>query len=69
MLRLRLYGKPRCVGSQKRKRGVFVLPVLGEIEVDAANEVPGGMAAFEELLHGEVGRGQFDIEGRVDAMP
>ena len=27
------------------------------------------MAAFEELLHGEVGHGQFDIEGCIDAMP
>jgi hypothetical protein len=27
------------------------------------------MAAFEELLHGELGYGQFGIEGRIDAMP
>ena len=69
MLRLRFKRKPRRVGRQECKRRVFVLAVLGEIEVHAANQVPGGMAAFEELLHGELGYGQFGIEGRIDAMP
>jgi hypothetical protein len=65
MLRLRLNREPRRVGRQECKRRLFVLPFLGEIEVHAANQVPGGMAAFEELLHGELGYGQFGIEGRI----
>ncbi len=69
MLRPCLKRKPRRVGRQEGKRRVFVFAVLGEIEVDAAHEVPGGMAAFEKLLHGELGCRQFGIEGRIDAMP
>jgi len=69
MLRLRLHREPGRVGRQECKRRVFVLPVLGKIEVYAAHEVPGGMATFEELLHREIGCSQFGIEGRIDAMP
>jgi len=69
MLRLRLTRKPCRVGRQECKRRFFVPSVLGEIEVHAANEVPGGMGSFEELLHGELGCGQFSIEGRIDAVP
>ena len=59
----------RCAGRQEGKRRVFVLSVLGEIEVDAANEVPGRMPTFEKLMHGELGCRQFGIEGRIDFLP
>ena len=67
MLRLAFGRKPRRVGRQERERRLLVLAVLGEIEVHAADQVPGRMAALEELLHGEPGLGQLGIEGRVDA--
>ena len=69
MLGLGLSRKPRRVGRKKRERGVLVLPVLGEIEMHAPDQVPGRMTALEELLHGELGLRQLGIEGRIHASP
>ena len=69
MLRLRLNRKSRRVGRQKRKRCVFVLSILGEIEVHAADEVPSRMTALEEILDGELGCSELGIEGGIDPMP
>ena len=54
MLRLGLRRQPRRVGRQERERGVLVLPVLGEIEMHASDQVPGGMPRLEEFLHREL---------------
>src|SRR5215472_7324115 len=69
MLRLRLKRKSRRVGRQECERRVLVLPILREIEVYPAHKVPGGMAAFEELLHCELSDSQFGVEGGIDAVP
>ena len=55
--------------SQKREWGVLVLPVLGKIEMNAPNQVPGRMTALQKLLHGEPGISQLSIEGRIHALP
>ena len=67
MLRLGLRRKPGRVGREKRERRLLVLPVLREIEMHASNQVPGRMAALEELLHGELGFRQLGIEGCIHA--
>ena len=69
MLRLAFGRKAGRVGRQERERGRLVLAVLGEIEVHAADQVPGGMAALEELLNGEPNLGQLDIESCIDSLP
>jgi hypothetical protein len=51
MLGLGRSRKSGRVSRKKRKRGVLVLPILCEVEMHAPNQVPGGMTAFEVLLH------------------
>ena len=55
MLRLGLRRQPRRVGRQEGERRFLVLAVLGQIEMHAPDQVPGGIAALEELLNGEPG--------------
>ena len=69
MLHLCLDRKPGRVGRQERERCVLILPVLGKVEVHAADQVPGGMATFKEFLCGEPGLGQLGVEGRINATP
>ena len=69
MLRLGLRRQPRRVGGQEGERGLFVLAVLGEIEMHAPDQIPGGMTGFEEVLNSNAGFGQFNIEGRIHASP
>ena len=69
MLRLGRRRKPRRVGRQKRERRLLVLPVFGQIEMHATDEVPGGLTALEELLHRQLGFAQFGIERRIHASP
>ncbi len=51
MLRLGRGREPRRVGRQKGERSLFVLPVLGEIEMHAPDQIPGGMTGLEEFLN------------------
>ena len=43
-------GKPGRVGGEKREGSLIIPAVFGEIEVHAANQVPRGVAALEEVL-------------------
>ena len=69
MLRLGLRRKPGRIAREERKRGFLVLSVLGKIEMHAADQVPGRMAALEKLLHGELGLRELGIESRIHAAP
>ncbi len=40
------------IGGEKGERGLFVAAVLGEVEVDAPDEVPGRVEGLEEVLEG-----------------
>lgn len=44
-------GQASGVGGEEGERRRVVLTVLGQVEVDAANEVPGRAAVPEEVLH------------------
>src|ERR1022692_16467 len=43
--------KPVRVGCEKRERRLLILAVFGEIEMYSANEVPCGVATFQEVLN------------------
>ena len=43
-------GKPGRVGGEKCEGSLIIPAVFGEIEVHAANQVPRGVAALEEVL-------------------
>lgn len=47
MLRLTLGREPMAVGRKKREGGVIACLVLGQMEADAANEVPRGAMMFK----------------------
>ena len=61
--------KPCRVGRQERERRNLVAPVLGEIEMDAPDQVPGWMSAFQERLHGEPCIRQFHIKRCIHDAP
>ena len=50
MLGFGVGGKPGRVGGEKREGSLIIPAVFGEIEVYAANQVPRGVAALEEVL-------------------
>ena len=50
MLGFGVCGKPGRVGGEKREGSLIIPAVFGEIEVHAANQVPRGVAALEEVL-------------------
>ena len=51
VLRPRLRRQPWRVGREEREGRLGVLPVLGKIEIDSADQVPGRMARLQEILH------------------
>src|SRR5690349_4563805 len=55
MLRPGLCGKSCRKGCQEREWGLLISPVLSKVEMHAANQVPGWVAAFEKRLYGELG--------------
>jgi hypothetical protein len=69
MLRLGLRRKTRGVGGQKRERGIGVPAVLRKVEMHAAHQVPGGVAALQKILHAALGFGQLHTESRVQLLP
>ncbi len=50
MLCLAVARQAAGVGGQKRERCFLVLAVLGQVEVNAADEIPGWVKVFEEVL-------------------
>ena len=69
VLGLRVRRQPRGVGRQEGERRVGVLAVLGQVEVDAPDDVPGRVLPLEEVLHRRLRPGQLGAEGRVDRVP
>ena len=69
VLRLALDRKPRRIGRHECERRGLVLPVLGQIEVHAADQVPGRIAGLEEVLWGKPGLRLLGFERGIDAMP
>ena len=69
VLGLRLRRQPRRVRRQEGERRLLVPAVLGEVEVDAADQVPGRAPAREELLNRGLRLGQLHAERRVDRVP
>ena len=64
-----LRGKSCRIGCKKREWGLLISPVLSKVEMHASNQVPGGMAAFEEFLHRELGFSAFGIKRRIQGSP
>src|ERR1043166_6364813 len=67
VLCLALRRQARRIGRDEGERCFFVLPVLGEIEMDASDQIPGRVPRLEERLHRQAGLLQLGIERRVDA--
>src|SRR5580692_2824013 len=69
MLRFRVGGEPRRVGREKSERSVRIFSILRKVEVNASDEVPGWIAALEELLYITLCLGQFESKGLVEFLP
>ncbi|MEO7207221.1 MAG: hypothetical protein ABI145_10615 [Steroidobacteraceae bacterium] len=69
MLRARLSRETRCVGRNEREGRFFIGPVLGQIEMHAANEVPGWVPPFQELLQCLSRIGAFGATSRINLLP
>ncbi len=69
MLCFGLGRQPRGIGCQKGKRRGFIFAVLGQVEVDAAHQVPRRVAPLQEVLNSGFRFGQFQVESRVQFLP
>ncbi len=74
MLRFRLRGQTRRVGRQKSERRFGVFAILGQVEMDAADQIPGRILLFEEILNGALDsanseRNAVSIRSRASATP
>ena len=69
VLGLALLRQPGRVGGDKCERSCLVLAVLGQVEVHAADEVPGRIVAPQELLNVAPRFEQFGGECRVEVLP
>ena len=69
MLRARLSRETRCVGRNEREGRFFIGAVLGQIEMHAADEVPGGISPFQELLQRLLRIGEFGAASRINLLP
>src|SRR6266404_8558595 len=69
MLRARLSRETRRVGRNEREGSLFIGPVLGQIEMHAADEVPGWIPSFQELLQRLLRIGAFAETSRIDLLP
>ena len=63
MLRFGLRRQLRGVGGKKRERRLFVSAVLGEVEVNAADEMPCRVLALQELLGRRLRRRELGSKG------
>ena len=66
---LALAAKPRGVGCQKGEGRIQVFAVFGQIEVHAADQVPRGVPALQEVLYPAFRLRQFDAERGVQFLP
>ena len=57
--RLRMRRQPMRVRCEKGEWRLGVIPILGEVEVNAADEIPCGILALEEFLERDLRLGQF----------
>ena len=57
VLGFRLSREPRRIGCHEGKGRLGVFPVLGQIEVDAADEVPCRVTKLKEILQAAFGFG------------
>src|SRR2546422_1735451 len=69
MLGLGVCRQPGRVGREEREWRLLVLAILGEIEVHPTHEVPGRVAALEEVLNRASRLGQLGPERRVELLP
>ena len=61
--------KARRVRCHERERSALVVAVLGQVEVDATDDVPDRVAAPQEFLQRSLGFGELDPEGLPDLAP
>ena len=57
MLRFGFGREPSGIRGEKCERRIWILAVLGNIEMDAADQVPGRIPAFQKILHACFGFG------------
>ena len=69
VLRVALGRQARGVGGQKGEGRFRVFAVFCQIEMHAADQVPGRMTRLEEILQQHPGGGQFMVQGCVDLLP
>src|SRR5262249_53729294 len=69
VLGLALRRQPARVRGQKGERCVRVLAVLGQVEVDAADEVPRRVEGFQEIGQGDACGAELLVERGVDGVP
>src|SRR6266849_10423488 len=69
MLRLGLLGQLCRVGRKKRERRIVVSAVLGEVEMDAADEMPRRVLALQKLLDRHLRFGKFRSKRLGDLGP
>ena len=69
VLRLGVRRQLRRVGRQKRERRVIVPAVLGEVEMDAADEMPRRVLALEKRLDRRLRFGELGSKRRGDLSP
>ena len=69
VLRFRMRRKASRVGREKGERRRLVAAVFGEIEMHAADEIPRGIPALEELLDGKPRLAEFRTERALELAP
>ena len=69
MARLAVAPQTRAVGGKEGERRVGLGPVLREMEMHAADEMPRGMPRSQKRLHRPVELGQLGAERRVHGLP
>ena len=69
MLRLAFAPRAASCRSPGTRRALLVPSVLGQIEMHAPDQVPGGMAALEKVLDGKLRLREFGVEGGVRLRP
>ncbi len=69
VLRLGLRRQLRRVGRKKRERRISVSTVFGEVEVDAADQVPRRVPAMQKLLDGRLRFSELGSKRLSDFIP
>jgi hypothetical protein len=69
MLGLAMGRQARGVGGQKGKRGLGILAVFRQVEVHAADQVPGRVLGLEVFAQGQPGRRAGRVQRCLDLAP